>query len=166
MCRRALPLAAGADVLVHESTFGPDESQLAKQYYHSTNLQAAELAKRAGVGRLLLNHISARYLGPGVAMLEKVHGIFSRKRMLSEIWRKLTFHLQARNCNRQFLLNDDSGLMRHQASVVEDYGKIGQYTELKCENWRRSIGTRHDSLLFDDYRYQFTLTRAQEGTLW
>ena len=71
MCRRALPLAAGADVLVHESTFGPDESQLAKQYYHSTNLQAAELAKRAGVGRLLLNHISARYLGPGVAMLEK-----------------------------------------------------------------------------------------------
>lgn len=71
MCNRALPLAAGADVLVHESTFGPDESQLAKQYYHATNVQAAALAKRAGVGRLLLNHISARYLSLGVAMLEK-----------------------------------------------------------------------------------------------
>ena len=71
MCNRALPLAAGADVLVHESTFGPDESQLAKQYYHATNVQAAALAKRAGVGRLLLNHISARYLSPEVAMLEK-----------------------------------------------------------------------------------------------
>lgn len=32
MCRRALPLAAGADVLVLESTFGPDESTLAQQY--------------------------------------------------------------------------------------------------------------------------------------
>jgi ribonuclease Z len=66
-----LELAKNVDVLVHESTFGPDEAKLARQYYHATNLQAAHLAKDAGAKKLLLNHISARYLGKGVVMLEK-----------------------------------------------------------------------------------------------
>ncbi|GEO73527.1 beta-lactamase superfamily hydrolase [Levilactobacillus namurensis DSM 19117] len=56
-------LAANADVLVHESTFAKGEGKLARAYYHSTNIQAAELAKRAHVKLLLLNHISARYTG-------------------------------------------------------------------------------------------------------
>ncbi|WP_461213126.1 ribonuclease Z [Lacticaseibacillus sp. GG6-2] len=66
-----LELAADADALVHESTFGPDEAKLAHQYYHATNIQAAKLAKEANVHQLLLNHISARYVGKGSAMLEK-----------------------------------------------------------------------------------------------
>ena len=66
-----LSLAKAVDVLVHESTFEPDEAKLARQYYHATNLQAAHLAKDAGAKKLLLNHISARYLGKGVVMLEK-----------------------------------------------------------------------------------------------
>lgn len=56
-------LARDADVLVHESTFAKGESKLARSYYHSTNIQAAELAKRMHVKMLLLNHISARYTG-------------------------------------------------------------------------------------------------------
>lgn len=56
-------LAQDADVLVHESTFAKGEGKLARAYYHSTNIQAAELAKRANVKMLLLNHISARYTG-------------------------------------------------------------------------------------------------------
>lgn len=56
-------LAQDADVLVHESTFAKDEGKLARAYYHSTNLQAAQLAKRANVKMLLLTHISARYTG-------------------------------------------------------------------------------------------------------
>jgi ribonuclease Z len=66
-----LGLAQDADVLVHESTFGPDEAKLARQYFHTTNIQAAKLAKAAGAKRLLLNHISARYIGKGAMMLEK-----------------------------------------------------------------------------------------------
>ncbi|MFD1486279.1 ribonuclease Z [Lacticaseibacillus baoqingensis] len=66
-----LQLAQDADVLVHESTFGPEEAKLARQYFHTTNLQAAKMAKAAGAKRLLLNHISARYIGKGAAMLEK-----------------------------------------------------------------------------------------------
>ncbi|WP_390404557.1 ribonuclease Z [Lacticaseibacillus jixiensis] len=67
----AQALAQDADVLVHESTFGPDEAKLARQYYHTTNIQAAQLAKAAHVKRLLLTHISARYIGKGAVMLER-----------------------------------------------------------------------------------------------
>lgn len=56
-------LARGADVLVHESTFGKDEGKLAHDYYHSTSVQAAKLAQRNNVKRLLMTHISARYVG-------------------------------------------------------------------------------------------------------
>jgi ribonuclease Z len=66
-----LKLAENADVLVHESTFGKGESKLAKNYYHSTNVQAAQIAKKANVKKLLLNHISARYTGKLVYDLEK-----------------------------------------------------------------------------------------------
>ena len=56
-------LAKDADVLVHESTYAQGESNLAHAYYHSTNVQAAALAKRAHVKHLVLTHISARYTG-------------------------------------------------------------------------------------------------------
>lgn len=56
-------LAEGADVLVHESTFSASEGKLARNYYHSTSLQAATVAKEANAKQLFLTHISARYLG-------------------------------------------------------------------------------------------------------
>lgn len=56
-------LADHANVLVHEGTFGKGESRLARNYYHSTCMQAAAVAKQAHVKQLLLNHISARYVG-------------------------------------------------------------------------------------------------------
>ncbi|XIF19678.1 MAG: ribonuclease Z [Acetilactobacillus jinshanensis] len=64
-------LAKNADVLVHESTFAAGDSKLAHDYYHSTNVQAADLAKRAHVKRLILTHISARYTGRMNRTLQK-----------------------------------------------------------------------------------------------
>ncbi|GEK28183.1 ribonuclease Z [Furfurilactobacillus siliginis] len=69
--RRATELAANADVLVHESTFAADEGKMAHNYYHSTSQQAAEVARDAHAGRLLMNHISARYNGRGARELEQ-----------------------------------------------------------------------------------------------
>lgn len=67
----AIRLAIGSDVLVHESTYEAVESKMAKRHGHSTSKQAAEVAQEAGVKRLLLTHISARYVGPLVGKLSK-----------------------------------------------------------------------------------------------
>jgi ribonuclease Z len=63
----AVELARGADLLIHESTFCHAEGELAIQRQHSTSTMAAQTALEAGVGRLLLTHLSPRYV-PGAAV--------------------------------------------------------------------------------------------------
>lgn len=59
-------LAKDADVLVHEATYGmsKEEGKMARAHGHSTSRDATNLAKKAGVKKLILTHISARYIGP------------------------------------------------------------------------------------------------------
>lgn len=51
----------GVDLLYHESTFLDDQKELARKTFHSTAREAAEVAVRAEVGKLLLGHFSSRY---------------------------------------------------------------------------------------------------------
>lgn len=60
-CAGAESLAAGADLLVSESTFSDDDAALAVQYRHLTAGQAGDLAAHGAVGTLVLTHFSARY---------------------------------------------------------------------------------------------------------
>lgn len=49
------------DLLYHETTFMGDKEQVAKDKFHSTTIQAAQIAKAACVKKLLIGHYSARY---------------------------------------------------------------------------------------------------------
>lgn len=67
--------AKGADLLIHEATFCEDRKSEAAEAKHSTASQAAATAKKAGAKRLLLTHISGRYLDTK-PMLEEAKAVF------------------------------------------------------------------------------------------
>jgi ribonuclease Z len=75
--RRLVELARGADVLIHEATFDDSLRERAMKDGHSTAREAAEIASEAGVGLLVLTHISARYPDPK-PLLEDAEGVFPK----------------------------------------------------------------------------------------
>ncbi|CAI6055072.1 Ribonuclease Z [Paenibacillus sp. JJ-100] len=85
-CDNVVPLAQDADVLIHEATFMQDLADTAHEYYHSTSKQAAEAARAANVGLLIMTHFSSRYkdeeqLEP---LLEEAKSIFPNTRLANE----------------------------------------------------------------------------------
>ena len=73
-CDTAAELAAGADLLVCESTFLTRDQALAEAYGHMTAAQAGRLAADAGARRLVLTHFSQRYTDDGEFLAEaKAH---------------------------------------------------------------------------------------------
>jgi len=56
-----IPIIKDVDVLYHESTFLHDLKEMADYTGHSTAIEAAQIAKLANVGKLILGHFSNRY---------------------------------------------------------------------------------------------------------
>lgn len=56
-----ISIIENVDVLYHESTFLESEVSLATKTMHSTAIEAATIAKKAQVGKLVLGHYSTRY---------------------------------------------------------------------------------------------------------
>ena len=58
---RSIALAEGCTALVHETTFGSDGVDMARERKHSTMEDAARVARAAGVETLIATHFSSRY---------------------------------------------------------------------------------------------------------
>ena len=56
-----IPLIENVDVLYHESTFLHNLKEMADYTGHTTALEAARIARKANVGKLILGHFSNRY---------------------------------------------------------------------------------------------------------
>jgi ribonuclease Z len=78
-----LPYIKGVDLLYHEATFMHDLVDRATYTYHSTARQAATLASKANVKRLLIGHFSARYkdLAP---LLQEAKEVFENTMLATE----------------------------------------------------------------------------------
>lgn len=70
-----IPILEGVDLLCFDCTFDSKNTDLAISKGHGTTVQAATLAKQAGVGQLLLTHFSARFKDI-TPLLDEAHSIF------------------------------------------------------------------------------------------
>lgn len=78
-CSAALQLAQGVDVVVHEATLEHAMEEKANSRGHSSTHQAAQLALDAGVGRLVITHVSSRYDAEGSQhLLRECRTIFTQ----------------------------------------------------------------------------------------
>ena len=73
----------GVDMLYHEATFANDMKERAIATYHTTAEQAAQFAKDAEVGKLILGHFSARYMDLD-PIIEEARAVFERSELAIE----------------------------------------------------------------------------------
>jgi ribonuclease Z len=78
-----IPLIKGVDMLYHEATFLHEKVKNAREKFHSTCIDAATIAQKAEVKRLMIGHYSARYddLNP---LLEEAKTIFENTVLADE----------------------------------------------------------------------------------
>lgn len=74
--RRIEDLARGAEILFIEGGFLEADAERAAEKHHLTALQSGELAKRAGVKRMVLFHFSPKYQGQGRLLAEEAQRAF------------------------------------------------------------------------------------------
>ena len=64
-----VPIIKNVNLLYHEATFLAERQDLAKKTKHSTSIEAAQIAKDANAGQLIIGHYSGRY--PDISLFQK-----------------------------------------------------------------------------------------------
>jgi ribonuclease Z len=75
-CGPILEASRGADVLIHDGSFADEMADWAEESKHSTAGEVATLAKKAGVRKLVLTHISSRYTDDAEPLLTDSKKVF------------------------------------------------------------------------------------------
>ena len=78
-----VPQIKGVDLLFHEGTFAQCDAARAKETYHTTAAQAAEIALEAEAKQLVIGHFSARYEDESI-LLKAAQAIFPNTLLAKE----------------------------------------------------------------------------------
>lgn len=81
--KRVIRHVEGVDWLYHEATYDESLRIKAHKRYHSTALEAATVAREAGVRQLIIGHFSKRYLDE-TPLLEEARSVFPNTRLANE----------------------------------------------------------------------------------
>ena len=83
-CANAEKLAKDSDLAIMDATFSNNEEKLSKQYKHMTSSQAAQIAKKAKVKKLILTHISQRYDNKSEILEKQAKKIFPNTKIAKD----------------------------------------------------------------------------------
>ena len=76
-----------SDVLICEATYGKELEEIAREYMHMTSVEAANLAKKANVKKLILTHLSQRYEKNPEIILNEARSIFKNTILAEDFMR-------------------------------------------------------------------------------
>ncbi|VVC04065.1 Ribonuclease Z [Candidatus Burarchaeum australiense] len=83
LCDGVVKAAEGADLLIHDGTFGEERRQEADERDHATAGDAAKAAKKAKVKELVVTHISNRYEKTD-ALLKEARQVFANTKIAQD----------------------------------------------------------------------------------
>ncbi len=84
-CEAILNASQDADLLIHDGTLTSNMQEWAIETKHSTALEAAELARKAGVKQLVLTHISSRYSADTAPLIEEARKVFNNSLVAKDL---------------------------------------------------------------------------------
>ncbi|MDY6965845.1 MAG: ribonuclease Z [Halobacteriota archaeon] len=84
-CDAVIEASRGADLLIYDGMLSEELKDWAIESKHSTALEAAKIAKKAGVNELILTHISSRYSEDPRQLLKEAKSIFNRTKIARDL---------------------------------------------------------------------------------
>jgi len=85
MNKRVIPFVKNSNLFISEGTYLKDLAKEAEEHMHLTVSQAAEIAKRAKVEKLILTHISSRHIQDLKYLLSEARKIFKKSYLVKDL---------------------------------------------------------------------------------